>query len=265
MSNPFSWYARFPRDYAEATAHLSLAEHGAYTLLLDHYMTAGKPIANAIGLPSVCYRICRAQSDDERTAVDSVVAQFFTVEDDGCLHNKRADIELDKRTNVIESRASAGKLGAQARWKAKEGMANAMANAMPEPLANAMANDMAKGMAKRCTSTSTSTKEEKKEKASDLELPSNLNRQAWDEWIAYRRERRLPVGVTALRKHLKALAPFDTATQQGMIDAAIGSSWRSLYAPKGVAPAPVGKPPMPPVMVNGVFNPEHKAWAEKWA
>ena len=143
-------------------------------------------------------------------------------------------------------------------------MANAMANAMPEPLANAMANGMAKGMAKRCTSTSTSTKEEKKEKASELELPANLNREAWDEWVAYRRERRLPVGVTALRKHIKALTPFDAATQQAMIDAAIGSSWQGLYAPKGVKPAPVGKPPCPPMFIDGVFNPEHKAWAEKW-
>lgn len=269
MSNPFSWYARFPRDYAEATAHLTLAEHGAYTLLLDHYMAAGKPIAIAIGLPSVCYRVCRAQSDDERAAVDSVVAQFFTVEDDGCLHNKRADIELSKRTTVIESRTSAGKLGAQARWKAKgemaSAMANAMANAMPEPLANAMANGMANGMAKRCTSTSTSTKEEKKEKASELELPSNLNRRAWDEWVAYRRERRLPVGATVLRKHLNLLASYDAATQQTMIDSAIGSSWQGLFAPKGIKPVVGnGKPPMPPEFINGAWNPEFKVWMEKW-
>lgn len=100
--------------------------------------------------------------------------------------------------------------------------------------------------------------------AEDLEIPVNVNRQAWDEWVAYRRERRLPVGATALRKHLKALTPFDAATQQAMIDAAIGSSWQGLYAPKGVKPAPVGKPPCPPMFVDGVFNLEHKAWMEKW-
>ena len=84
MSNPYSWYARYPRDYGEKTAHLSLAEHGAYTLLLDHYMTSGGAIAIAMPIAMhllpVCYRICRAQSDEERAAVESVVRQYFTVE-----------------------------------------------------------------------------------------------------------------------------------------------------------------------------------------
>ena len=169
MSNPFSWYPRYARDYAEKTAHLSLAEHGAYTLLLDHYMTFGGAIAIAIanGMPepSVCYRICRAQTDQERAAVDSVVSQYFTLEDDGCLHNKRADIELGKRKNISETRASIGKAGADKRWKAAQGMANAMAIAMPNAMAigiaNGMANGMAKPMANGCTSTATSTIEDK--------------------------------------------------------------------------------------------------------
>jgi len=169
VSNPFSWYPRYARDYAEKTAHLSLAEHGAYTLLLDHYMTFGGAIAIAIanGMPepSVCYRICRAQTDQERAAVDSVVSQYFTLEDDGCLHNKRADIELGKRKNISETRASIGKAGADKRWKAAQGMANAMAIAMPNAMAigiaNGMANGMAKPMANGCTSTATSTIEDK--------------------------------------------------------------------------------------------------------
>lgn len=157
--NPFPWYARYPADYGNATAHLSLAEHGAYTLLLDHYYLNG-PMAIAINLLAACYRVCRAQTDEERSAVESVVKQFFTVEDDGCLHNQRADKELANRKNVSETRSSVGKMGAQARWKAKEGMPIAIANAMPEAMPLGMANGMAKGMANRCTSTSTSTIEE---------------------------------------------------------------------------------------------------------
>ena len=153
-----------------------------------------------------------------------------------------------------------------------EALTEGFAKALPEAFAKAMPNqEQEQEQEQQDGCASVFEKSEKKKhrtenaKPETLELPANLNLPAWEEWVSYRRERRLPVGVTALRKHLKALAPFDTATQQGMIDAAIGSSWRSLYAPKGVAPAPVGKPPMPPVMVNGVFNPEHKAWAEKWA
>lgn len=164
MSNPYSWYARYPRDYGEKTAHLSLAEHGAYTLLLDHYMTSGGAIAigiaNAMQEASVCYRICRAQSDAERAAVDSVVRQYFTIENDGYLHNKRADIELGKRKTLSETRAFVAKKGAAKRWGNPEPMPNAMAIAMPIATAIAMPKAMLQGIANGCTSTSTTTIEE---------------------------------------------------------------------------------------------------------
>lgn len=165
MSNPFSWYPRYPRDYGEATAHLSLAEHGAYTLLLDHYMTSGgaMPIAMPIAmhLLPVCYRICRAQTDEERAAVESVVRQFFAMGDDNCLHNKRADIELQKRRNLSETRASVAKKGASKRWGKPEEMPIATAIAMPIAIANAMPEAMLQGIANGCTSTSTSTDKNK--------------------------------------------------------------------------------------------------------
>ena len=157
MSNPFSWYPRYPRDYGEATAHLSLAEHGAYTLLLDHYMASGGAIAIAMPIAMhllpVCYRICRAQTDEERAAVKSVVTQFFAIGDDNCLHNKRADTELQKRKNLSETRASVAKKGANKRW----GKPEEMPIAMPIATANAMPKAMLEGIANGCTSTATST------------------------------------------------------------------------------------------------------------
>src|SRR5437764_66948 len=76
------WYPRYVADYNKKTQHLSLAEHGAYALLMDYYYTAGKPSANA----QVLYRICRAFESHEQEAVSSVVRQFF-VEVDGHLSN----------------------------------------------------------------------------------------------------------------------------------------------------------------------------------
>lgn len=171
MSNPYSWYARYPRDYGEKTAHLSLAEHGAYTLLLDHYMTSGGAIAigiaNAMQEASVCYRICRAQNDAERAAVDSVVRQYFTIENDGYLHNKRADTELGKRKNLSETRASVAKKGAAKRW----GNPEPMPIAMPIATAIAMPKAMLQGIANGCTSTSTATVTTKEERIPPLVPP----------------------------------------------------------------------------------------------
>lgn len=86
-----NFYKHFLGDYARDTAHLSMMEHGAYRLMLDHYYATGKSLPADKGL---LYRICKAQSKAERSAVDLVAEQFFAVNGDGSRHNKRADKEI---------------------------------------------------------------------------------------------------------------------------------------------------------------------------
>lgn len=80
-----NYYERHLGDYARDTAHLSLLEHGVYTLLLDRYYATEQPIP-----ADQAHRVARARSRDEKAAVDAVLAEFFTLEADGW-HNKRAD------------------------------------------------------------------------------------------------------------------------------------------------------------------------------
>ena len=101
MSNP--WYARYPGDYARDTAHLSLVEHGAYTLLLDHYYSTSGPLPADI---TALYRICRAFDETERKAVDSILRQFFSLQSN-TYHNSRADMELIRRTEQHERLSTA--------------------------------------------------------------------------------------------------------------------------------------------------------------
>lgn len=101
------WYAWFPGDYASKTAMLTLVEHGAYRVLLDHYyQMGGKVVANATDL----LRVCRAFAEAEQAAVSKVLTQFF-VERDGYYHHERADAELEKRAILREKRALAGSAG----------------------------------------------------------------------------------------------------------------------------------------------------------
>lgn len=109
------WYARYVGDYRKKTATLSLAEHGAYALLLDEYFINGPLDANASRL----HRICMAFEADEQASVQAVLEKFFVLRD-GKYHNPRADEELLKREEIKEKRASA----ARSRWDA-----NAYANA----------------------------------------------------------------------------------------------------------------------------------------
>jgi uncharacterized protein YdaU (DUF1376 family) len=109
------WYPRYSGDYARKTAHLSLVEHGAYTLLMDYYYTSGPiPISDTpnqgsfdvsfdVSSDDRLFRICRALDDRERRAVISVLKQFFVIEN-GCWINKRAEEELEKRRSISEIR-----------------------------------------------------------------------------------------------------------------------------------------------------------------
>jgi uncharacterized protein YdaU (DUF1376 family) len=96
------WYPRYVGDYQRKTGHLSMMEHGAYAMLLDHYYSTGGLPANAEQL----HRICRALADVEQAAVHSVVAQFFERVGDR-LVNKKAEEQLAKRRDVSEKRAKA--------------------------------------------------------------------------------------------------------------------------------------------------------------
>lgn len=105
-----NWYKRYPGDFMRDTAHLSLAERGAYTALLDHYYASGEPLPG--DMRTLC-RIAGAQDEDELRAVRRVVAEFFPMNGDGTRHNTRADKELAKAKAKSESRRKA----AESRWQ----------------------------------------------------------------------------------------------------------------------------------------------------
>lgn len=100
-----NYYERHLGDYARDAGHLSMLEHGAYTLLLDRYYTTGQPIPEG-----QAHRLCRAFSDAERSAVDAVLAEFFVLED-GLWRNRRADEELVKAQVRIENARNNGRKG----------------------------------------------------------------------------------------------------------------------------------------------------------
>lgn len=86
-----NYYKRHIGDYAAATRHLSILEHGVYCLLLDMYYTTEGP------LPASAKEVCRklgARSKDEVAAVESVLRDFFTPNDDGW-RQSRCDAEIE--------------------------------------------------------------------------------------------------------------------------------------------------------------------------
>lgn len=93
-----NYYERHLGDYARDASHLTMLEHGAYTLLLDRYYTTEQ------GIPAdQAHRVCRARSRDEKEAVDTVLAEFFTLRD-GVHHQKRVDAEIERYSESAPDR-----------------------------------------------------------------------------------------------------------------------------------------------------------------
>lgn len=112
-----NFYKHFLGDYARDTKGLSLIEHGAYRVLLDHvYATEERLPDDALAL----YRIAGAMTAAERKAVDKVAQLFFPVNGDGRRCNKRAEQELAKHAQQVEHNRTVGALGGRPRKKPEE-------------------------------------------------------------------------------------------------------------------------------------------------
>jgi uncharacterized phage protein (TIGR02220 family) len=100
-----NYYERYCGDYARDTGHLSLQEHGAYTVMLDTYYATETPLPADY---KALYRICRAMSGKEQEAVRAVADQFFPTGADGLRHNGKADEVIAKARKRIEAARANG-------------------------------------------------------------------------------------------------------------------------------------------------------------
>ncbi|WP_017760677.1 YdaU family protein [Pseudacidovorax intermedius] len=103
-----NFYKRYPGDYAKKTSRLTLAQHGAYSLLLDEIYLTEAPLPADL---DELHRICRAMTKPEQEAVRIVADRFFPVAADGLRHNERATEEIAAAAPAIEAARLNGKKG----------------------------------------------------------------------------------------------------------------------------------------------------------
>lgn len=97
-------------DYQRDTGHLSIAEHGAYLLMLQHHYATEKPLPTGKAL----HRLLRAESRTDREAIDAVVAQFWQETNAGLI-NERSEIEIRKADHQRTVNQAIGKRGGRPR------------------------------------------------------------------------------------------------------------------------------------------------------
>jgi uncharacterized protein YdaU (DUF1376 family) len=116
-----NYYERHLGDYAKDTVALSMAEHGAYNLLLDRYY------GTEAGIPAdEVYRVAKATTKPERTAVNFVLKSFFKRVGDVWV-KARCDLEIAR----FHEKQDKARKSANARWHPCERNANASETHMP--------------------------------------------------------------------------------------------------------------------------------------
>ena len=75
-----NYYEHHIGDYAQATAHLTFVEDAAYSRLIRKYYAIEKPLPADI---QAVQRLVGARTKEEKTAVQTVLEEFFYLTDDG--------------------------------------------------------------------------------------------------------------------------------------------------------------------------------------
>lgn len=125
MAKSDTWMPLYIGDYLADTGRLTTEGHGAYLLIIMDYWRNGAPPDHDETLAS----IARLPLPRWKKLRPSIVGLFKP--ENGIWHHKRVDEEMSKASDITKERSAAGKAGAEARWKQRNGkrIANAMANA----------------------------------------------------------------------------------------------------------------------------------------
>lgn len=109
----------YTADYMNDTAHFTMAEHGAYMLMIIHYWHTEKPLPND---DKKLAQICKTTTRGYRQ-VKLSVTDLFTHAGDTLVH-KRIEKELQEYREKIEFKRLLGKKSAEKRWGKKDSLPN---------------------------------------------------------------------------------------------------------------------------------------------
>lgn len=117
-------------DFDKATRHLTRIERSIYRDLLDMYYDTEYQIP--LDIDSVCRKII-ARSNEESTAVQQVLNEFFIKTEHGWYH-ERCESEIAAYRANSTQKALAGKASAEAKRQRKEKIINSRSTAVQQPL-----------------------------------------------------------------------------------------------------------------------------------
>jgi len=187
-------------DFDKATRHLTRIERSVYRDLIDLYYDTEQRLT--LDKAALCRRII-ARSNEESTAVEQVLNEFFTETPTGWYHD-RCEAEIAAYHANTSQKAMAGKASAEAKRLKKLQALNEAATHVEQPL-NSVETDDQRNSTNQSTNQpiNQEPREEAPRKRSatpGLPCPDDVDPQTWKDWLTLRRKKSAPVTETALNK-----------------------------------------------------------------
>ena len=235
------FYSRNVGDYAASTRHLSLLEHGAYTMFLDLYYATEAPLPVGVA-PAL--RAIGARSDAEREAAEAVLREFFMETAEGWVHAKCElviEAYLKKAGIARKNGANGGRKSAANRNQEETdiGSESVTDGNQSETDIGSESVPTAQAIHKPKTKTNKNAADAA---PFDPSTVPGLDLAAWAEWVEYRSKGKNPLrpeSYPAAARQMAALGELQAAT----VTHSAASGYRGLYTPSAPKPTSYRRKP----------------------
>lgn len=186
-------------DFDKATRHLTRIERSIYRDLIDLYYDTEQRLT--LDRAALCRKVI-ANSNEESTAVEQVLNEFFTETATGWYH-ARCEVEIAAYQSNTSQKALAGKASAEAKRLKKQQALNEKPTAVEQPLPTVATDGQQNSTNQSTINQSTNQPKEEKppRKRADthqVARPEDVDEQTWDDWLRLRKAKKAPVTTTVL-------------------------------------------------------------------
>ena len=207
-----NYYEHHIGDYAQATAHLTFVEDAAYSRLIRKYYAEERPLPAE--LPAV-QRLVGARTREEKSAVKTVLEEFFFLDEDGW-HNKRADAEIER----YREKSSKAAASARVRWDKSQSSGNA----------NAMRTHTERNANERVLDANQEPRTKNQiKKATTVATPEGVSSEVWESFVQHRKAKKAPI-TSLVMQSIEEQAKLAGWTLENALKEACVRGWQSFKA-----------------------------------
>jgi uncharacterized protein YdaU (DUF1376 family) len=212
VPSQYPFFPFYAADWMTDTVGMTVQARGIYITLLCYQWINGHLPNNGTKLAM----IAGCNDDVFEDAFEEIAHKFDGFGTDSkMLHNPRLERERTKAENISESRRQAGIMSGRSRRKQSTDQGDGTLD---------LTNDEQNTNHSQSQSHSQPGKKE-----ASPPLPDALNREAWDEWVANRREcKRKPYTPRSIKTQTRKLAELSHQEQRDLIDYSIANGYLGI-------------------------------------